>query len=90
MTWSSNRSWVTEEELFEEATLGAEDIFREVYFRFFKAGGDDGRYNRRYLGVDGSLPWVREQRHRAKGRCFTFTPEAWMKQLGIYYWKFIL
>ena len=89
MSWGSNQTGVTGWDLFEQATLKPEEMFKEVYFRFFKSG-KDGRYNKKYRQVSGSLPWVRELRHRAKGRCYTITPEPWMKELGLYYWKLTL
>ncbi len=88
MTWSSNRTEVSEEELFDQATASFGDLFETVYFRFFKAGRD-GRFNVKYKDLGNSSIsqrlWVREQRHRAFGKCYTLTPEPWMRRLGIYY-----
>ncbi len=86
MTWSSNDSSVSEEELFKLSTYEVEEIFKEVFIRYFKAD-DQGEFSEK-LKLDGSETSFVEQRHRSFGRCYTLHPDR--RHLGIYYMRFKL
>ncbi len=78
---------MTEAELFDLATYRRAEIIEEVWFQFFKArdDDDDGSFSLRAGNNSNMSDWFTEQRHRNFGKCFTLTPEPWMKQLGIHF-----
>ena len=88
MTWSSNDTRVNEETLFKLATYNLTEIVEKIYVRFI-AAKDDGTINT-WLQLDEESHSVKEQRHRKFGRCYTFDPEKYIRDLEVYYTRMYL
>ena len=71
--------------LFNDATYNFTEIVKKIYVRFIKAD-KTGKANANIDLLETSDS-IKEQRHRGFGRCYTFQPEKYMRDLGIYYIK---
>ena len=74
--------------MFKLATYNLTEIVEKIYVRFITAK-DDGKTNV-WLQLDEESHSVKEQRHRGFGRCYTFHPEKYIRDLEVYYTKMYL
>ena len=85
LTWTSNDTDVSPQQLFQEATFSLKDIVKKIYIRFLKAD-ENGTFHED-IGIENSSNLIKEQQHRKFGRCYTLSPDSRMRGLGIYYIK---
>ena len=86
LTWRSNKSDVTEEEVFDEATYNFNELV--AYFRIRTVKENENNEYGRVLNITEKLPdTIHEQRHRVFGKCYTFIATKGIKNLGVYYIK---
>ena len=84
ISWTSNTTETTEQKLFDEATHRFDELVASFKIRTMRE--NDKGMNHYYLNITNNLPRViKEQRHRAFGKCYTFIAGKAMKELGIYY-----
>ena len=88
ITWSSNDTSVSEQKLFNNVTYEFNEMVKQIYVRFLRAD-KDGKNRIPHLEheIDNS---IKEKRHRAFGKCYTFHPRKDIRDLGVYYIKFML
>ena len=85
MKWTSSNKNVSDRQLFEQATYSFRDIVNSISVRSIFED-ENGEINER-LDVSVLTKSVIEQRHRAFGRCYTYSPHKHMIDTGIYYIK---
>ena len=88
MVWTSNDTETTPQQLFFDVTYSLRDIVERIYVRYITA--DENGKTSDDLSLLESSDMVTEQRHRKFGRCYTIYPDAKIRKLGIYYFKFKL
>ena len=74
---------ISRQKLFLKATYSLEELVKKVRIRYLEAD-KNGTFSE-VLQLKETAKWVTEQRHRNFGRCYTFYPEKYMQELGIYY-----
>jgi hypothetical protein len=85
LTWTSNDTSITENELYYLVTYNLTEVVKEIYVRYTKRNehGD----LRTVVDIDHNSRSFKEQGHRYFGRCYTFNPKENGEQHGIYYIK---
>ena len=81
LTWESNDTTMDKQTLFNEATYNCTEVIRKIYIRSIRL--DENGKIARDIDIDGAS--IKEQQHRAFGRCYTFLPETSIRNLGVYY-----
>ena len=85
LTWSSNDTNVSEEELFDEVAYRFDDIVKLFFVRMVHVNEstDSSSYS---LNVSQkSNRMISDARHRNWGKCYTFSPDDDTRGYGIYY-----
>ena len=88
LNWTSSITNVSQQTLFYDATYSLTEFVKRLKVRTIFADDHDS-----YTFVaDLSLKYesITEQRHRMYGRCYTYLPEKYIRDLGIYYINAVL
>ena len=85
LTWTSNDTKLTPQQLFLDATYSLDEIVKGIKIRHLTA--DDSGSFKEILQLEEKATWITPQYHRSFGRCYTFYPEKYNRDLGIYYIK---
>ena len=83
LTWTSNNTQLTPQQLFLDATYSLSDLVKAIKIRHLDADTNGSFVE--LLKLEESASWVTQQYHRAFGRCYTLYPEKYTRDLGIYY-----
>ena len=84
LTWTSNQTHVTEQQLFDEATYTFQELVK--YFMIRRAKLDKENKNAVRLNLSAELPsTIKEHRHRKFGKCFTYIADEDKDDCGVYY-----
>ena len=90
LNWTSNDTMTSRQDLFTQATYSFGEIVESINIRniFWDSQKWDSKTGWWYLygeEMDVMHGSVIEQRHRRYGRCYTYSPDESVKDLGIYY-----
>ena len=88
LNWTSNNTLLSRQQLFYKVTYSFQEIIKSISIRYMTKD-EKGEFFRN-LGLNEIRNLITEQRHRGFGRCYTFYPETYMRNLGIYYIKLAL
>lgn len=87
LTWTSNDTNISSQELFMLATNSFEDIVQSLFIRTISED-DAGDFSVKVVSEVARMgSALTEQRHRKYGRCYTYYPPPTQQRLGIYYIK---
>ena len=83
--WLSNKTDVTPQELYLEATYTLNEVVEKIKIRYIYA--DTNGVFGEYINVQELGNLTKVQHHRKFGRCYSLSPDSRMRALGIYYIK---
>ena len=88
LNWTSSFTNVSQQALFYDATYSLTEFVNRLKVRTIFAD----EYDSYAFVPDLSLKHesITEQRHRMYGRCYTYLPERYIRDLGVYYINAVL
>ena len=85
LNWTSNNTNTTNNQLFNDATYSFSEIIKSLNVRtIFEDANKEFIFR---VDINETRGSIVEQRHRSFGRCYTYCPETFLKNLGVYYIK---